>query len=204
MPVKPDFLRANILSDQPMNWLIHAEGFHSAGLKLIEAYEKLGTSKKLVSTEDIFLHNYNYKVAIYLLSHSIELLLKALISVNNLKNSGQQPTKYSHSASKMFKDLIAAGILIKTKESEEDDDEETIKLIDEYLQWFGRYYCPLPSKIDEVIEKAYTEPDAQGLIDFKYNPKYPETHLKLDRLFQNLKPSIPEGALTLPYLLHSS
>ncbi|KPJ67133.1 MAG: hypothetical protein AMJ43_05630 [Coxiella sp. DG_40] len=82
-----------------------------------------------------------------------------------------------------------------------NDEEGTFALIDEYLMWFGRYYCPLPKYVDKTIRRAYTEPDSEGMVSFKYQPKYPETHKKLDTLFKELwPPNVSEDALTWPSL----
>lgn len=81
-----------IFSDNPINWLSHAKGFHYSGLKLIEALP--AQSKTFLSTKDIFFDKYAYKVGVYLLSHAIELLLKFWISKYNFDLSRQQPCDF--------------------------------------------------------------------------------------------------------------
>src|SRR5690349_13471963 len=99
MGINPDFLINNIFSDMPVNWLIHSQGFHHAGLKLVEAMENSCQKDKCTSTGDNFKRQYTYKVAVYLFSHAIELLLKAIVSMcnkNNEQKELKQPAKYSH------------------------------------------------------------------------------------------------------------
>lgn len=199
MGIHPDLLKSNVFADSPANWFIHAQGFYNAGLKLIEA-QKLGPKKKFLSTEEIFLNAYSYKIAVYLLAHAIELSLKTIISSYNLSNQAKQlksPVKYSHRVTSMADDLINIGVLILS-----DADYETMQLVEEYLKWFGRYYCP--QDIQETLKQSYTNPDENGLIDFKYKLDYKNTHKKLIKLYDELRhPEAEKANLTMQYLLHT-
>lgn len=200
MAVKPEFLKNTIFSDDPANWFVHAQGFYYAGIKLIEANQKLEKPKKFISTKEVFNKQYTYKIAIYLLSHAIELLLKSLISIYNKINPSnplKPSAKYGHNITKMVDGLLKVGAI--TLDAEE---KKTLEMVGEYLKWFGRYYCPQAKDVAETIKQTYTEPDKKGLIEFKYKLKCPETHLALDKIYRELSPKENEAALTVPYLLH--
>ena len=150
--------------------------------------------------QESFHEQYNYKIAVYLLSHAIELLFKSLISFHNLNfksNHLKSPTKYSHNVIDMVNDLISVGLITL-----DEKDYEIFKLVDEYLKWFGRYYSPHTRDIPDVIKQAYTEPDENGLINFKYKLKYPDTHRDLERIYQEHILEIAQP-LDFHYLLHS-
>ncbi len=200
MGIQKDFLVNAVFSDSPVNWIVHARGFYYSALKLVEATEKLESKIKFISTEEIFNRKYTYKIAVYLLSHSIELLLKSIICMHNKINKSNQlksSAKYSHNVIDMIDDLIKANAI-----SLEQEDYESLKLVDEYLKWFGRYYCPQTKDIPDVLKEAYTCPNESGLIEFKYKLQYPETHRKLNKLYNELAPKLEGASLTLPYLLH--
>ena len=200
MGFKPDFLMQNIFADIPVNWLVHSQGFHYAGLKLAEVKHSVKSNKNLISMKEGFNQHYTYKLAVYLLAHAIELMLKSLISVYNKMNASSQlkaPARYSHNVMDMINDLIRVNFI-----SLDEDDYELLKLVDEYLKWFGRYYCPQTKDVPDVLKQAFTEVDENGLIDFKYKLKCPETHTKLDELYKKLAPDISEASLTMQYLTH--
>ena len=201
MGINPDLLKKMIFSDQPANWYVHAQGFYYSGLLLVQATEKLIPKNKIISTKEIFNKEYSYKVAIYLLSHAIELSLKTIICNYNLADKSSKLKKssaYSHGVLDMIKDLQKIGLL-----AFDENDEKLFSFVEEYLKWFGRYYCPKINDINSIIKSAYTEPDKDGLIDFKYKPKYPETHNQLIKLFQALiLPGAEEANLSMQYLLH--
>ena len=201
MGIHPDLLKNNLFADIPANWFIHAQGFHKAGLRLIGAKEPR-PKKKGFSTEEVFHNMYSYKIAVYLLAHSVELAFKCLISSYNLSNKNKEallknPIRYSHMVTKMANDLIEIGVLSLNK-----DDYDTVRLIEEYLKWFGRYYCP--QNINETIENVYTQPDENGLIEFKYKIVYPKTHERIVRLYDEIRhPKAAEANLSLQYLLYT-
>lgn len=201
MGIHPDLLKNHVFADSPANWFIHAQGFYNAGLKLFEA-KAPGPKKKFLSTEDGFLNAYSYKIAVYLLAHAIELALKTIISSYNLSNQNNKlkpPVKYSHKVTKMVGDLIEVRVLSLSPE-----DHETMRLVEEYLSWFGRYYCPHPKDTEETLKQSYTNPDENGLINFKYKLDYTHTHKKLIKLYDELRhPSAEKANLTMQYLLHT-
>lgn len=185
MGIKPDFLTDSIFSDKPINWFVHSQGFFYTGKSLIEA-EKKNISPKFVNTEFIFNKQYSYKIAIYLLSHAIELLLKAIISSYNRANPSsplKESIKYGHNAKIMFDELVNKGWILK-----KDDDEEVIELVDIYLKWFGRYYCPHKNDIARTLEENYIE-DGNGLLEFKYKLTF-DTHKKLIDFYESQIPRV--------------
>ncbi|KPJ67135.1 MAG: hypothetical protein AMJ43_05640 [Coxiella sp. DG_40] len=93
------FLKNFVLSQQPIGWLLYAQAFHNTGLKLVEKYEqRVSTSHKFHSSVDIFNKHHMYKVAIYLLSHSIELLLKGVISGYKID---ENPSGFNHGVTRI-------------------------------------------------------------------------------------------------------
>lgn len=200
MGIRPDLLKKAIFSDTPGNWFIHVQGFYQSGMLLVEARDKLLPKKQMVSTQEVFCNRFTYKVAVYLLSHAIELSLKTIICNYNLTNPAsplKKPAKFSHKVIDMVDVLVNVNLL-----SLGAGDEEIFRSVDEYLKWYGRYYCPNSSEIDDIIKKAYTEPDKDGLIDFKYKPEYPKTHIQLIKLYQKLiLPGAEKASLSLQYLL---
>jgi len=176
-----DFLKKFKLTPQPISWFLYAQGFHFSGLNLVERYESVmkANKNKLVNTLEIFNHVHMYKTALYLLSHSIELLLKAHVN----SHISDKPENYCHSVMNMLRKLCDMKIL-----SIDDDDKHIFEFVNAYLRWYGRYYCPLNKGLDECIKNDYTIPDENNMVNFKYPPKYPETHQNLDKLFKQLYP----------------
>lgn len=189
-----DFLKNAVLRPQPVSWLLHAKAFRYSGINLVEKYEQLCThDKKAISTIEIFNRSHTYKVAIYLLCHGFELLLKGIIAGCVLSAN---PITFSHSVLDMVDFLVKKGVIGINK-----DELETVKLIDIYLKWFGRYYCPKEKEIDKVINDAYTKPDEQNMVSFKHPLKYPTTHTKINMLFDDLwPPQATDAMLAIPSL----
>lgn len=201
MGIRQDFLEQAIFTDQPANWFIHSEGFFHAGLKLIEAHDKLHPRKPVIRSDEIFKRKYTLKISIYLLCHAIELLMKGIISNYNKSNPNstlKPPSTYSHHVSKM------ANALIEKQAIDLNSDElETLNLAEEYLQWFGRYYCPHTKDIPNIVEKSYTTPDENGLIEFKYKIEHPTTQNRLIKLYQDRQPSLDPAQFGFLYELHT-
>jgi HEPN domain-containing protein len=188
------FLKKSLLVPQPVSWFLHAQAFHYAGLKMVEKYGQISSpaNKNPISVVEIFNRQNMYKVAVYLLSHSIELLLKGLVSSldDDAESCGHDiPTMVGKLKSKFIVSI-------------DEKDDELFELVDVYLNWFGRYYCPLPKHLDKVVKKAYTNPDEEDMVMFKFSPKYPDTHGRLDKLFNDLYPkNLSESALSLPSII---
>lgn len=212
MAINPDFLKNVIFSEKnPSSWFIHAEGFYTAGILLVEASTKpQESSQKYITLGQSFKKIYPYKVAIYLLSHAIELLLKSWVSCYNQiqdsldapENKLKNPSALSHNAINISDLLLEKKVISLT-----EDEYTTMKLVDEYLHWFGRYYCPSSEKNAlSLMKKSFSEPDENGLIDFKFKIKFNETHKKLIALYQSLMPPIDkdiEASLQMQYMFHS-
>jgi len=84
----------------------------------------------------------------------------------------------------------------------EEEDLNTIKIIEVYLKWFGRYYCPKPKEVEEIITEMYTNPDGQNMVTPKHSPQYPDTHEKIKILFKSLWPKdVTEASFSVPSLI---
>lgn len=195
--VKSDFLRKVIFADNPANWLVQAQGFHHAGLELIKT-SKLSAQPRIYSGKDLFCIQHAYKVGVYLLAHSIELLLKSIISTYNNKICRERPfkltQKYSHHVIDMVSDLQKVNVIVLR-----EGELEIFQLVEEYLKWFGRYYCPNKQDIDTIVAESFTSPDQEGMVSFKYEPKFPETHEKIDALYKRYE--LKHSNLDLLYMI---
>ena len=205
MKIKADLLKIETWGNIPRNWLMHAHAFYHASLIMIEALER----KKLspyITQEEVFLGEHAYKVAIYLLSHALELSLKGIISAYNQQNPNKplKPSeKYSHGIYDIFMELLRVGAVVNTENLPMTHrEEEILKLVDQQLKWKGRYFSPLKKDIPSVIQNSFTQPDANGLIESKLKIKYLETHKEIQKIYQDLLPKNINFS-QLPYLVHS-
>lgn len=196
--IKKDLLKKGLFADNAASWLVQAQGFHNTGLELVKTIG-LSNQPRMYSGQEMFFSTYAYKVAIYLLSHSIELLLKTIISIHNNTisptNPIDPPHKYSHQVIKMVEALERVSAITLNEE-----ERETFRLIEVYLKWFGRYYSPNEKDIDKIIAESFTLPDEDGMVSFKYEPKFPETHTKIDALYRAYEPK--HHGLDLIYLMY--
>lgn len=192
MGINEDFLKNEIFTNKPNNWMVHSHGFYNTALTLIDCPKNIPT---YISSKDIFLNQYNYKIAIYLLCHSIELLLKSLIEIYyESPEASKSPMDYSHGACAMAIALINSGVVVISQE-----EKEILKLVDIYLKWFGRYHSPKNvSSVSRTLSEDYTKPDLNKMVEFKYALD-PETHIKLKNLYEVLMSKIPEEYFPLTY-----
>lgn len=196
------FLEKVIFSDNRAAWYIQSEGFYNAGLKLVESYKSSFLEKRMYSSKEIYLSTHVYKVAIYLLSHSIELLLKSIVSNHNNNICKDKPIKkpeqYGHKITNMVTDLAKVGAIIDLQEWE----LETFTLAEEFLKWFGRYYLPSKANMAKILKESFTEPDENEMVAFKFTPKFPETHEKLEELYKTYSKVENQHQLDVLYLLY--
>lgn len=196
MTVNKDVLKEAIFADTPRNWYVHSVGFYHAGWQLAWLINK-DELPKIMTQEWSFHHRYSNKIAVYLLSHALELLLKASVSdykFHNPLNNLKEPVKYGHNAKLMFKDLVSVNYLEKN-----EDDEEIIELVDAYLKWYGRYFSPNRS-IDKTIKEDYIE-DENGFVEFKHNLS--GAHEKLISFYKRIRLQIKLGYPLFHYSFQS-
>lgn len=193
--VARNVLKELVFADSPKNWLVHSQGFYHAGCQLIRVLQ--GNEEqfsKIIIDEMFFYHRYSYKIAIFLLSHATELLLKASISYynrNNPANMLDKPASYGHKAKQMFNDLIKVNHIAKN-----DGDNDLIELMDTFLRWYGRYHSPHEKQIDNSLELDYVK-DENETYHFKHD--FADVYKKLIHFYQRVRLGIKVGSLDFEY-----
>ena len=188
--INKKFLENVKLSNLPLAWSVQARGFYYSAEALLNGNE-IAKGKKIISTEEAYLSRFGYKTACYLMSHTIELCLKAIYC---LFTANEDVEKYSHKILNLLEVLIEKNIINKT-----EINNETFELSYLLLDWYGRYHKP--KNVQEKIQKYWiTAPDNSEMLKRKYEINS-ETYKRLKEMAQFLLRKIPDSSKSIGLLI---
>ncbi len=87
MQIRKEYLKKSRFGDFPNAWILQAKGFRFAAEGQLQSRK---TKNKFVSSKEVYLSRFSYKIACYLLSHSIELALKALYKLTQTESDSNR------------------------------------------------------------------------------------------------------------------